>query len=126
MFEHMHVCICMDVHTYTFMYVNICMLDIFVLFICCYVFACMHQPLCMGILLFVLCVYVPGYLCICLASIYGYVYFPGGSVVKNLSANTGDTGDADLILESRRSPGGSNGNLLQYCCGENLMDRGAW
>ena len=25
-----------------------------------------------------------------------------------------------------RSPGGGNGNLLQYCCLENSMDRGTW
>ena len=25
-----------------------------------------------------------------------------------------------------RSPGGGNGNLLQYSCLENPMDRGAW
>ena len=27
---------------------------------------------------------------------------------------------------SARSPGGGNGNLLQYSCLENPMDRGAW
>ena len=37
-----------------------------------------------------------------------------------------DTGDAGLIPESRRSPGGGNGNSLQYSCLENSMDRGAW
>ena len=37
--------------------------------------------------------------------------FPGGSVVKNLSANAGDTEDA---AGSGRSPGGGNGNPLQY------------
>ena len=30
------------------------------------------------------------------------------------------------ILELGRSPGGGNGNPLQYSCLENLMDRGAW
>ena len=49
--------------------------------------------------------------------------FPGGSVVKNLPANTGDSGS---IPGSRRSPGGGNGNLLQYSGLENPMDRGAW
>ena len=49
--------------------------------------------------------------------------FPGGSVVKNLPANTGDT---DLIPGSGRSPGGRNGNPLQYSCLENPIDRGAW
>ena len=31
-----------------------------------------------------------------------------------------------LILGLGRSPGGGNGNLLQYSCLENPMDRGAW
>ena len=48
---------------------------------------------------------------------------PGGSVVKNLPANTGDLG---LIPESERSPGEGNGNPLQYFCLENSVDRGAW
>ena len=55
-----------------------------------------------------------------------YMYiecFPGGSVVKNLLANAGDTG---LIPGSRRSSGKGNGNLLQYSCLGNSMDRGAW
>ena len=52
--------------------------------------------------------------------------FPGGSVVKNLPDNAGDTGDMGLIPGSRRSPGVGNGNPLQYSCLENLMDRGAW
>ena len=30
------------------------------------------------------------------------------------------------ILGSGRSPGGGHGNLLQYSCLENPMDRGAW
>ena len=49
--------------------------------------------------------------------------FPGGSVVKNPSANAGD---GDLITGSGRFPGGGNGNPLQYSCLENSMDRGAW
>ena len=40
--------------------------------------------------------------------------FPGGSVVKNLPANAGDTGDMGSIPGSGRSPGEGNGNLLQY------------
>ena len=39
--------------------------------------------------------------------------FPGGTVVKNLPA---DSRDAGLIPESGRSPGGGNGNPLQYSC----------
>ena len=34
--------------------------------------------------------------------------------VKKLPANAGDKKDADSILGSRRSPGGGNGNPLQY------------
>ena len=52
-----------------------------------------------------------------------FMGFLGSSVVKNLSANTGDVG---LISGSRRSSGGGNGNLHQYFCLENSMDRGAW
>ena len=52
--------------------------------------------------------------------------FPGGTVVQNLPANAGDARDAGLIPGSGRSPGGGNGNSLQYSCLENPMDRGAW
>ena len=45
--------------------------------------------------------------------------FPDGSVVKNLSANTGDARDAGLIPEWGRFPGGGSGNPLQYSCLEN-------
>ena len=47
-------------------------------------------------------------------------------MVKNLPANAGDKGDTDLTLESGRSPGGGNGNPLQYSCLENPRDRGLW
>ena len=50
----------------------------------------------------------------------------GGSMVKNPPANAGDTGDACSIPGWGRSPGGGNGNPLQYSCLENPMDRGAW
>ena len=50
-------------------------------------------------------------------------FTPGGSGVKNLPANTGDTG---LIPGLGRSPGEGNSNLLQYSCLENPMGRGAW
>ena len=46
--------------------------------------------------------------------------------VKNLPANAGDTGDSVSIPGPGRSPGGRNGNPLQYCCLENPTDRGAW
>ena len=47
-------------------------------------------------------------------------------VEKNLPANTGNPRDTGSILGSGRSPGGGNGNPLQYSCLENPMDRGAW
>ena len=50
---------------------------------------------------------------------------PGSTVVKNLPANARDAGDLGLIPGSGRSPGGGNGNLLQYYCCENFKDRGA-
>ena len=42
------------------------------------------------------------------------------SVVKNLHANAGDTGDVGSVPGSGRYPAGGNGNPLQY------QDRGAW
>ena len=48
--------------------------------------------------------------------------FPGGTVVKNLPANAGDTGDAGSVPGLGRSPRGGNGNLLQYSCLENSTD----
>ena len=54
------------------------------------------------------------------------VGFPGGSVVKNLSASAGYAGDMSSVLRYGRSPGGGNGNPLQYSCLENPMDRRAW
>ena len=47
-------------------------------------------------------------------------------VVNNPSVNAGDIKDAGLISGLGRSPGGGNGNPLQYSCLENPMDRGAW
>ena len=48
--------------------------------------------------------------------------FPSSIVVKNLPANAGDMGS---IPGSGRSPGGGNGNPLQYSCLDNPMDREA-
>ena len=47
--------------------------------------------------------------------------FPGGTVVKNRSAKQKMR---VWSLGSGRSPGGGNGNPLQYSWLENLMDRG--
>ena len=49
-------------------------------------------------------------------SLHLYQGFPGGSVVKNPPTNAGD---AVLIPESGRSPGGGDGNPLQYSRLEN-------
>ena len=47
-------------------------------------------------------------------------------MVKNLPANAGAAGYTGWIPGLGRSPGGGNGNPLQYSCLENPMDRGAW
>ena len=56
--------------------------------------------------------------------------FSGASQVtiveKNLLVNAGDERDTGSIPGSGRCPGGGHGNLLQYSCLENPMDRGAW
>ena len=44
-------------------------------------------------------------------------------MVKNLTANAGDTGS---IPGWARSPGVGNGNPLRYSCLGNPMDRGVW
>ena len=51
---------------------------------------------------------------------------PRHTVIKNLPAIAGAAGDVGLIPGSGRSPGGGNGNPLQYSCLENSMDRGVW
>ena len=48
---------------------------------------------------------------------------PGGSDGKESTCNAVDLGS---ILGLESSPGDGNGNLLQYSCLENLIDRGAW
>ena len=47
-------------------------------------------------------------------------------LVRNLPASAGETGDSGSIPGSGISSGGGNGNLLQYSCLGNPMDRGAW
>ena len=48
---------------------------------------------------------------------------PGGSDGKE---SAGDAGALGSIPGWGRSPGEGNGNLFQYSCLENPMDRGAW
>ena len=45
-------------------------------------------------------------------------------ITKNLPANARDTRDKSLIPGLGRSPGGGNGNPLQYSCLGNPMDGG--
>ena len=49
--------------------------------------------------------------------------FPDGSDGKESACNVENLSS---IPGSERSPGGENGNPLQYSCLENPMDRGAW
>ena len=49
--------------------------------------------------------------------------FLGGSVVKNIPANAGDTAS---IPGLGRSAGAGNSNPLQCSCLGNSMDRAAW
>ena len=50
-------------------------------------------------------------------------HVPGGSNDKESACSEGDP---HLIPRLGRSPGEGNGNLLQYSCLDNSMDRGAW
>ena len=50
---------------------------------------------------------------------YVWIYllsFPGGTVVRNPSASAEDAGEKGWIPALGRSPGGGNGNPLQYSC----------
>jgi len=58
-----------------------------------------------------------------MAEQYSIVGFPGGSGVKNLPANAGDTGS---ISGSGRSSGEGNKQPVQCSCLGNPTDRGAW
>ena len=49
--------------------------------------------------------------------------FPGGLDSKEFACNAGDLGS---IPGSGRSPTERNGNLIQYSCLQNFMDRGIW
>ena len=47
---------------------------------------------------------------------WGWLGFPGGSIGKESACNAGHLG---LIPGSGRSPGGEDGNPIQYSCMEN-------
>ena len=51
------------------------------------------------------------------------MHFPGGSMVKNLTASAGDKGSIPGLI---RFSGEGNGNPLQYSCLGNPTDREAW
>ena len=57
---------------------------------------------------------------------YSAMSFPGGEMAKNLPTNAGVARGGGSIPGLRGSPGGGNGNLFQYSCLENSMDREAW
>ena len=59
-----------------------------------------------------------GYMCMC--------DFPGGASGKESACSAGAEGDPGSIPGSERSPGGGNGNPLQYSCLENPIGRRAW
>ena len=50
----------------------------------------------------------------------------GGASGEESACNAEDLRDVGSIPGSRRSPGGGNGNPLQYSYLETLTDRGAW
>ena len=56
-------------------------------------------------------------------SCYMSIGFPCGSDGKESACNAGNLGS---ISGLGRSPGGGNGNPLQYSCLKNPMDREAW
>ena len=58
---------------------------------------------------------------------YGILYAQSwASQVAQWKESACNAGDAALIPQSGRSPGGGHGNPLQYSCLENPMDREAW
>ena len=67
-----------------------------------------------------ICIYITDSLCCTAETNTGIPRWHSG---KNPPVNAGDSG---LIPGLGRSPGGQNGNPLQFSCLENLVDRGAW
>ena len=68
------------------------------------------------------CLFQPNFIGLCLRAGASQVEL----VVKNPPGNAGEVRDVGLIPGSGRSTGGGNGNLVQYSCLENPMDRDAW
>ena len=57
---------------------------------------------------------------------YEMLDFPGAASGKELACQCRRCKGCDWIPGPGRSPGGAQGNPLQYSCLENPMDRGAW
>ena len=55
-----------------------------------------------------------------------YIHFFASLVAQWLKNPSASAGEAGSIPGLGRSPGEGNGNLLQYSCLGNSMDRGAW
>ena len=55
-----------------------------------------------------------------------YIHFLASQVAQWLKNPSASAGEAGSIPGLGRSPGEGNGNLLQYSCLGNSMDRGAW
>ena len=64
--------------------------------------------------------------CQIIITITDYIGLPSWLSSKESACNAEATGDVGLIPGLGRSLGGEHGNLLQYSCLENLMDRGGW
>ena len=77
-----------------------------------------------------LCVCVSVCVCVCVKLYIHKIYhltFPGGPSGKESTCQCRlDIRDTSLVSGLGRSPGDGNGNLLQYSCLENSMDRGTW
>ena len=71
-------------------------------------------------------IFIMFYIFLCILGCFNILGFPGGSVIKNLPDSAGDAEDVGSFPGLERSPGGQNGNPLQYSCLENSMDREAW
>ena len=70
------------------------------------------------------CIYIYTHVYICTHTfIHGLPTWLSG---KESTCNAGAAGGVGSIPGSGRSPGGGNGNPLQYSCQDNPMDRGAW
>ena len=116
------ICLSIQLSIYLCLYPSVC------LSICPAVYLSVSLSICLSIYLSS-CLSICLYPSVCLSIYHLSICLPdftAGSAVKNLPANAGDARDPGSIPGSGRSPGGGNGNPLQYPCLENPMDGGAW